>query len=52
MRTLIFVVTLLVAGPAWANQCGIKPITPVGCSDMICVCDQNGFNCKWYCIGQ
>ena len=27
--------------------CGIKPITPIGCDQALCVCDEDGDNCKW-----
>ena len=52
MRTLIFVATLLIAGPAMASQCGGKPGVPGNCKDLICVCDQYGQNCQWQCIGR
>ena len=40
------------AVPAKAQQCGImpiKPITPIGCRDLMpmCVCDQSGMSCHW-----
>ncbi len=40
------------AGVAYAGMCGIrpiKPITPIGCRDLVavCVCDQYGNNCVW-----
>ena len=37
------------AGVAVAGMCGIKPIIPIGCKDMVavCVCDQYGNNCVW-----
>ena len=40
-------------GPAaGASGCGIKPIkpiTPIGCKDLVarCQCDSKGQNCKW-----
>lgn len=51
MRTILFAVTLLVATPAFASMCGVKPVVPVGCSDLICLCDDYGQNCQWVCVG-
>ena len=38
--------------PACAGNCGIKPIKPIppiGCTDLVgvCVCDAQGQNCHW-----
>lgn len=34
-------------------KCGIRPITPLGCSksNAVCVCDSSGRECEWIFIG-
>jgi hypothetical protein len=57
-----FLLTLVLASSfvpidAQAGFCGmkpIKPVTPVGCRDLVavCICDRYGHNCRWewHCI--
>jgi len=54
MKVFIFLITLFFVSPAFG--CGLvplKPLTPLGCSDLVavCVCDENGQNCyyQWHC---
>lgn len=28
-------------------SCGIPPLLPIGCSQAVCVCDENGNNCRY-----
>jgi len=28
-------------------SCGLRPLPPLGCSNPVCMCDQNGRNCQW-----
>ena len=55
MKTFLFLIILFWATPVWS--CGfvpLKPLTPLGCSDLIavCVCDEDGQNCyyQWQCV--
>jgi hypothetical protein len=62
MRTFAIILTLLLGGLVLSSAapetacaqlgCGIKPIkpiTPIGCTDLcpVCECDERGRNCKW-----
>ena len=45
---------LLVGAPPCVAQSGcgvqpVKPVVPVGCSDLVavCTCDVHGYNCHW-----
>lgn len=47
-----FLVIVVSAAHAVAGDCGIPPIPPIppiGCHRMqpVCICDQNGNNCRW-----
>ncbi len=61
MKYLILASILVVIGVgAWAiapteacafGKCGWKPFVPFGCSDLMCICnDQYGNDCRWICI--
>lgn len=46
---LLVFLAALAFGPAavvCSQNCGIKPIAPIGCKDATCVCDEKG-KCKW-----
>lgn len=52
MKKLVLICFFIFSGSIFADSCGIepiKPIAPIGCSDMksICTCDQYGQNCQW-----
>ena len=62
MRFALLVASLaaavaLTGAPSHAAFCGLKPLkplVPLGCSDLVavCVCDDRGQNCRWewHCV--
>lgn len=33
--------------------CGLKPLIPLGCDELICICDVNtGTDCSWMCVSE
>lgn len=57
LGALAAALSLLSPTPACAGDCGIvpiKPIAPIGCTDLKpeCVCDQTGQKCywRWVCV--
>jgi len=48
LKRLMIVLLLILPLGAAASQCGFKPFTPIGCKpDPICLCDEDGRNCRW-----
>ena len=57
MKKLLFIVFFILLAKTASAFCGIEPIRPIpplGCSDLVgvCVCDENGDNCfwQWQCV--
>lgn len=44
---ILFALFIGMPSDSYNLQCGITPITPIGCETAICVCDEDGDNCKW-----
>lgn len=49
LLTGFFLSMALMFSAAHANQCGLKPMIPLGCTDAVCLCDGEG-NCDWVYI--
>lgn len=65
MKYALALAAILIASPAMAGdkpqtpapwtvanlQCGIRPITPIGCHGGQAVCSCNAYGCSWMWIG-
>lgn len=51
MEILFYVALALFPESRASIQCGLKPLKPLGCDNLICICDsETGMRCSWVCV--